>query len=101
MDIYFGHLDDANGIGQDRFGLSVFVAGGINFELWWLGPFGIVILEEADKEFDGLFAFELDGRSYDAGGVAIEYEGLQVDQFRSQRVDRCVWAVLEEDGTFL
>ena len=98
--IDLGHLYDADGISQDRLCLSVLVTCGINLQLRRFGPLGVIVLEKADKHFDGLFALKLDGCTDNACGVPIQHKGLKPGEFRSNGVDRRVWAVLEEDSAF-
>ena len=76
MDIYFRHLYDADGIGEDRLCLSVFVASGINFEFGCFGKLIIIVLEKTHKEFDGFSTLIFDGSTNNAGGVAVEDERL-------------------------
>ena len=81
MDVYGRHLEHTHGIGEDRLCLTVFIACGIHFELGRFGPFGVIVVEEAYEESNGLVAGELNCGAHDAGGVAIQDQRLKTDEF--------------------
>ena len=96
MDVDFRHLDYADGIGEDRLCLSILIACGVNLEFGSLGPLGVVVLEEAHKQTNRLVTLIFNGGADNTCAVTVQYEGLQADEFRGQRVDRCVRTVLEK-----
>ena len=101
MDVHFRQLYDADGIGKDGLGLSVLIACSINLQFGSLGKFLVVIFEESYKEFYRFVALIFDTRSNDAGGITIQYKGLQAYEFWCKTIDGGIRAILKEDGTFL
>ena len=101
MNIDFRHLYDADGIGQNGFCLTVLIARCVNLQFGSLGKFLIVILEKTNQHLDGVLALKNKSRSHNAGGVAIQHEGLQAGQLRSNGIDGGIWTILKEDGTLL
>ena len=100
MNVYFRQLYDADGIGQYRFRLSIFIACRINLQFRSLSKFAIIVFEETDKEFDRLVAFILNGSTDNAGCIAIQYECLQAHQFGGNGIDWRIRTVFKENGSF-
>ena len=101
MDVHFRQLYDADGIGKDGLSLSVLVACSINLQFGSLGKLLVVIFEKSYKEFYRFVALVFDARSNDAGGITIQYKGLQTYKFWCKTIDGGIRAILKEDGTFL
>ena len=101
MDVYFRHLYDADGIGQDGLSLTVLVARSVDLQFGSFGKLAVVVLEETYEQLDGFVALIFDARSNNAGGITIQYKGLQTYKFWCKTIDGGIRAILKEDGTFL
>ena len=96
------HLLEVDGIGQDGFGLAVFVGrrGRVSLQRGCLGILLLVVLEVADEELDRSRAGELDLRPCFALRRAVDGIGREAHQFGSERLHLRLRHVGQQDGAF-